>query len=205
MKRNNLILVLGGALLVLALAFASLRVATLTAATVLAALDSADDLPTPLLSALTSDSGDMPCYPGTDAVDPMSIYPVHTYLPLVVVPPSTPTCANEVEPNDTPLAAQAVTATCVTARAADSGEADWYALRLCSPAALTLRTTGAPTGTLDLDLSLHGDPPGAPIIAAEGPGSGKLVLARLISGTYYVRVQPATGSGDYELSITARR
>ncbi len=93
MKRNNLIIVLGSALLVFVWVFASLRAATSTAATVLAARLSADDL-----SALTSDSGDMPCYPGTDAVDPTSIYPARAFLPLVVAPPLPPTCALEVEP-----------------------------------------------------------------------------------------------------------
>ncbi len=166
----------------------------------LAARLSADDL-----SALTSDSGDVPCYPGTDAVESSSLYPVHTFLPLVVAPPSTPTCADEIEPNDTHATAQAVTTACVTARAADSGEADWYALRLCSPVALTVRTQEVLTGGLNLDLSLHGDPSGVPITSADGPGPGKLVLARLIAGTYYVRVQPAAGSGAYELSITTRR
>ena len=98
-----------------------------------------------------------------------------------------------------------MTAACVAASVADSGEADWYALRLCSPVTLTIRTKGPLTSTLDLGLDLHGDPPGVPLVTSAGPGLGQLVTARLIAGTYYARVQPARGSGAYELWIEARR
>ena len=102
MKRNNLIIILGGVLAVLVLVFASLHTAT-----VWAAHHNADRLsvqsitiPSRLTSAPTADSDEAPCYPGTDAVDP-PLYPARAFLPLVVAQPSPPTCANEVEPNDT--------------------------------------------------------------------------------------------------------
>jgi len=52
---------------------------------------------------------------------------------------------------------------------------------------------------------LHSDPPGVPLVSSAEPGRGELVVARLIAGTYYVRVQPAAGLGTYELWIEAHR
>jgi hypothetical protein len=114
-------------------------------------------------------------------------------------------CALEVEPKDTHSAAQPVTGACVTANIPSSADADWYALRVCSPVTLTVRTTGPLTSPLDLDLYLHTNPPGVPLASSEGPGLDERIITRLITGTYFVLAQPAVGAAAYELGIEAQR
>ncbi len=155
--------------------------------------------------AVTSGPLSLPCYPGTGATEPpTSPFPVRAFLPLVTAS-DTATCAAEIEPNDTHTVAQAVTGACVATSVASSADADWYALRLCSPVTLTVRTKGALNSLLDLDLYLHGNPPGVPLASSEGPGLGEIVTARLITGTYFALVQPAAGAGPYEVWIEVRR
>lgn len=143
------------------------------------------------------------CLPGTRPIAGAHRF----YVPAVInsSPGVTPVCDVEIEFNDTHQAAQVVTGSCVTASTASSGDPDWYALGICSPVTLTVRTRGPLTSTLDIDLYLHGDPPGVPLAASEGPGVSEIVSAHLLTGTYYALVQPAAGAGPYELSFEVQR
>ncbi len=161
--------------------------------------------------AATAGPLSLPCYPGTGAAEPpTSPYPARAFLPLVAAS-NLALCAEEIEPNDTHTVAQAVTSGCVAARVASiaddewSADTDWFALRLCSAVTLTVRTKGPLTSAYDLDLYLHGEPPGVPLASSEGPGLGEIVSARLVTGTYYTLVQPAHGLGGYELWFEVQR
>lgn len=152
---------------------------------------------------VAAEAAELPCWPGTGTT-PAPPYPARTYLPLTVAPTSGG-CGLEVEANDTHTAAQALSATCVAATAASSGDSDWYALRVCAPVTLTFRTTGAPQSALDLDLYLHAQPPGVPLAASEGLGVNETVTRRVAAGTYYALGQPAAGSGAYTLWLEVQR
>lgn len=155
--------------------------------------------------AVTADPISLPCFLGTGVTAPSpSPYPARAFLPLALSF-NTATCVAEIEPNDTHSAAQVVTGSCVAASTVSSADADWYALRVCSPVTLTVRTTGPLNSVFDIDLYLHGDPPGVPLASSEGPGLAEVVSARLITGTYYALVQPAVGSGSYTLMLETRR
>ena len=153
--------------------------------------------------ALRPEQPHLPCFPGTGVSGPPP-YPARAFLPLVGSS-GVMACALEVEPNDTHSAAQPVTGTCVAASAASSADADWYALRVCSPVTLTLRTTGPLTSPLDLDLYLHSNPPGVPLASSEGPSLDERLTTRLITGSYFALAQPAVDAGPYELWIEAQR
>jgi hypothetical protein len=153
--------------------------------------------------------GDDPCFPGSEpGYTPL---PPRAYLPLVQragaapQPPPPLSCDTpEVEPNDTHTVAQAL-AGCVAGSASWDGDPDWYRVNLCSgPHDLALALDG-PAGA-DLDLYLYGDPPGFPLYRSEGTGVDESIAATgLVTGTYYVLVQPAQGSGSYVLNVEVTR
>ena len=148
------------------------------------------------------------CFPGTE---PRAPQPHHCYLPLIIgeenQPPPLPVCSQEIEPNDTHTDAQVVATACVDGAAAWDGDADWYRLKVCSQVTLVLSLEASGSGALDLDLYLHPDPPGWPLHASERPGtaSERITATNLLTGTYYVLVQHASGAGDYRLFIQATR
>jgi hypothetical protein len=156
-------------------------------------------VPSPVIATGT---GPRLCFPGTEPRTPPG--PYRAYLPLILCArkPVPPTCAPEIEPNATHTDAQVVTDRCVEGHTSWSGDLDWYRLDICSPVDLFLVLAG-PTG-VDLDLYLHGDPPGWPLYSSEGVGTSRetITATGLVSGTYYVLVQP-WGQADYELSIRA--
>lgn len=146
------------------------------------------------------------CFPGTGS--PPAVLPYRCFLPMVVkggqstpVPPTPPACTGlEQEPNDTHTDATPFVVSCFQGSASWDGDPDWYRVDLCSgPWRLTARLTG-PAGA-NLDLYLYADPPGWPIAASEEGGSEETIAASgLVTGTYYILVQPAWGSGAYTLS-----
>lgn len=164
------------------------------------------------LSGPASCQGD-DCLPGTGPTPPTPTPPgpPRCFLPLVVrggeatPPPACPNPGQEQEPNDTHTDATPFVFSCVRGVAEWDGDSDWYRVRLCSgPWNLTVVLDG-PDGA-NLDLYLYGDPPGWPIASSESGGPDEaLSVSGLVTGTYYLLVQPAWGSGPYTLSAEVRR
>ncbi len=148
------------------------------------------------------------CLPGTGPQPPTPTPPgpPRCYLPLVVRGDAGPACTGrEQEPNDTHTDATPFVASCYRGTAEWEGDSDWYRVHLCSgPWTLNLTLDG-PNGS-NLDLYLYGDPPGWPIAASESSGPDEsLSVSGLVTGTYYILVQPAWGSGPYTLSAEVAR
>jgi hypothetical protein len=152
------------------------------------------------------------CLPGTGPTPPPPTPPgpPRCFLPLVIrseggTPPP-PTCEGaEREPNDTHTDATPFVFSCARGTAEWDGDSDWYRVHLCSgPFTLSAALDG-PDGA-NLDLYLYGDPPGWPIAASESGGPDEsLSVPGLVTGTYYILVQPAWGSGAYTLTVGVRR
>lgn len=140
------------------------------------------------------------CLPGTEPPPAGLVF--KCYLPLILVgdaPP--PPCTEELEVNDTHTDAMNIVSTRICGTASWDGDQDWYRVRLCSgPWDLRLALDG-PDGS-NLDLYLYSDPPGWPLYSSESSSADEVLTATaLITGTYYVLVQPAWGSGPYELRL----
>ncbi len=137
-------------------------------------------------------------------IDPQTLT-YRTYLPIVQghggAPASQPCTVSELEPNEVHTAAQPIDQ-CVKGTAPDDLDQDWFRLEVCQgPVDLAVKLEGQG----DVDLYLHGNPPGQPITRSETAGSlEQLQVAHLVTGTYYVLVQPALGAtGTYTLTAKA--
>ncbi len=137
-------------------------------------------------------------------IDPQTLS-YRTYLPVIQGHGGTPapeTCTvSEREPNEVHTAAQPIDQ-CVKGAAPDDLDQDWFKLEVCQgPVDLTLKLEGQG----DVDLYLHSNPPGQPIARSETVGSREQIQAtHLVTGTYYVLVQPAIGAtGTYTLTAKA--